>query len=147
MRWGMMRGARCVGFGFVALVCGCSTPYQPMGVRGGYDDYRAGAGGLVMVTFQGNGYTSESAVVRMWHRRAAEVCGGDDRYEVVDASRSATVTEGASTSQTHVTVSGNTAYATTTTQPGMRWTKHKLEGLVRCVDGGAYELHRGEDGQ
>lgn len=130
-----MRYAITVVLLLLVFLTGCATPYQPAGIRGGYDDYRAGAGGAIMVTFQGNGYTSESAVLKMWHRRAAEVCGGSDRYIVLDAERSTSVTHGASTSTTDVTVSGNHAYATTTTSPGMRWERHKLEGLIRCVAG------------
>lgn len=122
--------------GFLSLavmVLACATPYQAKGLRGGYDDYPAGAGGVIMVTFQGNGYTSETDVLKMWHRRAGEVCGGSDRYVVLDSERSTSVTEGDSTSSTNITFNGNQAYATTTTSPGMRWEKHKLIGLIRCV--------------
>jgi hypothetical protein len=101
-------------------------------MMGGYDDYKAGKG-TVMVTFEGNGYTAESDVVRMWHRRAAEVCGGAERYVVVDSKASSDTYQGASTTTTNMTFNGNQAHATTTTQPGMTWTKHALQGLVRCV--------------
>jgi hypothetical protein len=135
----MRRVAIVVG---ALVVSGCATPYQPSGMRGGYEDYRVGAG-AIMVTFDGNGYTSESAVVRMWHRRAAEVCGGPEQYVVLDSEKSSSVSEGVSTSTTNVTFDGNNhATATTTTQPGMRWTKHRLEGLIRCVNGGEYNPNR-----
>lgn len=120
---------------------GCGTPYQARGFRGGYEDYQAGAG-TVMVSFKGNGYTSQSDVTRMWHRRAAEVCGGADKYVVVDIGPSADVTQGASTTTTNVNIVGDHAYAMSTTQPGMRWTRHLLEGTIRCVNGGSYDPNR-----
>jgi hypothetical protein len=125
----------------VTLV-GCGTPYQANGLRGGYEDYRAGAGGAVMVTFNGNGHTSQGAVTRMWHRRAAEVCGGPDKYVVLESEASSDVTEGASTTTTNMTFSGNHATATSSTSPGMTWTKHGLQGQVRCVNGGSYNTNR-----
>jgi hypothetical protein len=140
--WGAMRAL--VGAGLLIALVGCGTPYQQNGFMGGYDDYRAGAGGGVMLVFEGNGYTSEAAVARMWHRRAAQVCGGPEQYVVLDSEKGASVYEGASTSTTNVTYSGNQAYATTTTQPGMKWTKHRLEGVIRCVNGGNYDPNRAE---
>jgi hypothetical protein len=128
-----LRHGDCIRSLTAIFLCACATPYQQAGFRGGYDDYKAGAGGAIMVTFKGNGYTSQSEVVKMWHRRAAEICGGPEQYVVLNSEKSSTVTEGPSTSTTDVTVSGNHAYATTTMQPGMTWTKHQLQGLIRCV--------------
>jgi hypothetical protein len=87
------------------------TPYQPSGWTGGYTDYAAGRG-VYYVAFNGNGYTSRGSVTAMWHRRAAELCGGEDRYDVV-ARDGNSVTEGET----------------------ITFTKHSAEGYVRCVDG------------
>lgn len=128
---------------FVVLAVGCATPYQANGLRGGYEDYRAGAGGAVMVTFRGNGYSSEGYVTRMWHRRAAEVCGGPEQYEVLDSAiDSDTTAIGNATSTTDIAFHGNQATATTTHHEPTQITKHELRGLVRCVNGGKYDPSR-----
>lgn len=136
---------RRAGIGLI-LLCGCGTPYQASGFMGGYEDYRAG-NGTIMVTFQGNGYTSSTAVLRMWHRRAAEVCGGSEKYEVLDSEHSADVIQtsaGSSTTNVNVTGTGYGAYGTaTTTNTGPTYvTKHQLQGLIRCVNGGSYDPRR-----
>lgn len=114
---------------FVSLggLAACATPYQAKGARGGYDDYPAGAGGAVMVSFEGNGYTSASTVLKLWHRRASEVCGGQQKYVVVDAARN----EDVSINQPPV---GNA-------KPTLV-SRHRMEGLVRCVNGGSYNPAR-----
>ena len=123
------------------LLAACSTPYQPMGAMGGYADVRAGANGAVLVTFEGNGYTSESEVTKMWFRRAAEVCGGDDRYEVLDTKGTSETQIGPTTSTTNMTMNGNQATATTTSTMDQT-TRHKRRGLIRCVNGGEYDSNR-----
>jgi hypothetical protein len=97
------------------LLAGCATPYQAAGFRGGYTDYPAGRG-VYFVGFSGNGYTGKAAVTEMWHRRAAELCGGQDRYEVVSRD--------GETDQSFYVANGqlNTV------------NKTDVEGYIRCVD-------------
>lgn len=65
---------RARGVLFLAVVFGmaCATPYQKMGYRGGYDDFRIGED-TVEVTFRGNAHTSRETVSRYLLRRASEV--------------------------------------------------------------------------
>lgn len=64
--------AKSVLFLVVVIGMGCATPYQKMGYRGGYDDFRISAD-TVEVTFRGNGHTSRETVSRYLLRRASEV--------------------------------------------------------------------------
>lgn len=78
-----------------AMVCtlavsGCaSTPYQPMGFRGGYQDESLGDG-TYLVTVQVNAYTDASTAYRYFHRRSADLCRerGFSSYVVLDSDRS-----------------------------------------------------------
>ena len=65
------------------LLTACATPYQPDGYKGGYKDYEVQTG-IYYVYYRGNAYTSKADVVNFWHTRAAEICGGKDRYKIVD---------------------------------------------------------------
>src|SRR6266498_1385348 len=68
---------------------GCATPYQPRGFTGGYTNFETQPG-VYYVSFQGNGYTPRETVIKYWHARAAQVCGGNDRYEIVEHGASTT---------------------------------------------------------
>ncbi len=54
------------------ILTGCATPYQRIGLSGGYEDTRLGDD-LFMVSFRGNGYTSATRVFDMTLRRASEI--------------------------------------------------------------------------
>ncbi len=72
----------------VALgACAGPTPYQRRNAGEGYHDYEIRRG-VYAVSFDGNGRTPRDLAITYWHRRAAEICGGPDRYEVLgmDAS-------------------------------------------------------------
>lgn len=56
----------------VVTVAGCATPYQSLGVRGGYSDYRISAD-VFSVSFRGNSSTREETVEKYLLRRASEV--------------------------------------------------------------------------
>jgi hypothetical protein len=101
----------------------CATPYQAAGIRGGWEDYRADAG-TIFVSYKGNGHTGPSTIVRYWRMRAAEVCGGADKYEVV-SSRGHTDKAVSMVNLTPVAI-----------------TRHSAEGYVRCVNGGSYDPSR-----
>jgi hypothetical protein len=79
-----LKGQRSCMFllGLLLVLSGCVTPYQPKGLTGGYTDFETQPG-VYYVSFRGNGYTSRDTVIKYWHQRAAEICGGSDRYEIV----------------------------------------------------------------
>ena len=98
---------------------GCATPYQPHGFRGGYTDFETQPG-VYYVRVSTNAATSGGTTVRYWHRRAAEICGGRNRYEILDASEN---------SESHV--SGTRSGIVTTS------TSHSMSGYIRCAGDGA----------
>lgn len=78
---GRLLAAACAA---LPLLAGCAgpTPYQKRTGGEGYYDYEVQPG-IHFVSFRANGRTSRSAVMDYWYRRAAEVCGGEDRFEVL----------------------------------------------------------------
>jgi len=75
---------------YILLLSGCgSTPYQPSGYTGGYTDFETQPG-IYYVSFRGNGYTDKDTVVKYWHQRAAEICQGRDRSEIVSQNTATT---------------------------------------------------------
>ena len=97
----------------ILLLSGCVTPYQPKGFAGGYTDF-ATQPGIYYVSFQGNGYTSKDTVIQYWHQRAAEICKGRDRYEIINQNTSTAQNVFGSQGQV------NTAHL------------HSAEGYIRC---------------
>jgi hypothetical protein len=71
-------------FVLAALLAGCATPtpYQKRDKGVGYHDFEIRPG-VYFVSFTGSPVTSRGAVERYWHRRASEICGGPDRFEVI----------------------------------------------------------------
>lgn len=65
-----------------ALLGGCVTPYQQMGLSGGYADQALG-GGRYSIDVRVNGYTSAGTALQYAYRRAGELCPGG--YDVVNA--------------------------------------------------------------
>jgi hypothetical protein len=55
------------------LLSGCATPYQPMGLLGGFEDISLGDN-KHKITWQGNGYTSKAKLVYFTEKRASEIC-------------------------------------------------------------------------
>jgi hypothetical protein len=80
---GRLAVAACACAGLL-LLAGCAgpTPYQKRTGGEGYHDYEIEPG-VYHVSFRANGRTSRSAVMDYWYRRAAEICGGRDRFEVL----------------------------------------------------------------
>ncbi len=124
----------------VALIA-CVTPYQPRGFRGGYTDFEAQPG-IYYVAFEGNGFIGRPGVVRYWHQRAAEICGGPDRYAMLsttDIGQTQIVTGSNPSTSTSTTVPvGGGVYQTNTTTNGGGPTitsirKPAMEGYIRCV--------------
>jgi hypothetical protein len=111
------RAMRTLAFLFSAgtaiVLFGCATTYQARGFSGGYTSFETQPG-VYYVSFQGNGYTPRETVIRYWHTKAAEICGGNDRYQIVQ--------HGASTTQhIHGDASGIVTF-----------NKHQAEGYIRC---------------
>jgi len=100
-------------FLFIVGGCATSTPYQKTGFRGGYTDFETQPG-IYYVSFRGNAYTSKETVIRYWHQRAAEICEGSDKYEIVS--------QGASSTQYVV---GNASNIDTV-------HKSRAEGYIKC---------------
>lgn len=75
---GYDRGMRIA---IVLALTACATPYQRMGLSGGYDDKRLGNGDYV-VTVKVNGFTDRATALEYLHRRAGELC--PDGYKLVD---------------------------------------------------------------
>jgi hypothetical protein len=71
--------------GLIMFVSSCATSYQPDGFAGGYSDRKVGRN-KYMVSFRGNGYTSQKTVEGYAHRRAEEIClqGGFEGYELLN---------------------------------------------------------------
>lgn len=55
-----------------AVLCGCATPYQEMGLLGGVEAYRVSDDTLQVVA-KGNGFTDPATIQRYALRKAAEV--------------------------------------------------------------------------
>jgi len=68
--------------GFLLAGCAGPTPYQKRTGGEGYSDYEI-MPGIHFVSFRANGETSRSTVMDYWYRRAAEICGGEGRFEVI----------------------------------------------------------------
>jgi len=71
---------RAVVVGAVVVVA-CATPYQQMGVLGGYEDRSIG-GRRHIVTVKVNASTDRGTALEYLHRRAQELC--PNGYEIVD---------------------------------------------------------------
>jgi len=80
---GCRTGAACACAALL-LLAGCAgpTPYRTRSAGEGYYDYEIQPG-IHFVSFRANGETTRSTVMDYWYRRAAEICGGEDRFEVL----------------------------------------------------------------
>lgn len=128
------------------LLGACMPGYQSARYSGGYEDYRAGADS-VFVGYRGNGFLDRPTVVRYWHMRAAEVCGGDDKYDVlqlqargeeVPVSERRVTYDETTTRERH----GVSRTTTVTEEPPRTVTSYDAEGYVRCTNGGSYDHQR-----
>lgn len=90
------------------------------------------------MSFQGNGFTPRDEVIAGWHKRAAEICGGPSRYQIISHSAVTTKhsgTSGPSRVDATATTYGNTTYVkgTITEAPEIHYNKSRAEGYVRCA--------------
>lgn len=66
-----------------ALLASCATPFQPVGLRGGYSDFQLNKN-TFKVSFRGNGFTSLGRVQNLLLYRAAQIAKQNGyRYFVV----------------------------------------------------------------
>ena len=67
------------------LLISCATPYQRMGLLGGYTDQYLGDD-IYLITVRVNAYTDEATAYEYFHRRANEIVhlNGYKRYEVLE---------------------------------------------------------------
>lgn len=79
-----------VASGACALLCGCATPYQEMGLTGGVAATQL-ASDTFQITARGNGFTDPDTIQRYVMRKAAEttIAAGYD-YFVLGSSRDRT---------------------------------------------------------
>jgi hypothetical protein len=75
-------------FAFTAFfVCGCVTPYQPMGLEGGYSDVRLNKN-TYLVRFKGNGFTDKYELGELILRRAADLTAQNGyRYFYINSGK------------------------------------------------------------
>ncbi|MBV1861936.1 MAG: hypothetical protein KUG77_26175 [Nannocystaceae bacterium] len=120
---------------FLTMACASSPPSRPAGLLGGHEDFEAQPG-LHFVSYQGNSTHSRTDVVRGWHDRAAELCGGHDRYEIVDQatqSQSQQIGRGTGHVQGRAVTAGNTTEVEGRfVDTSLRIERSRAEGHVRC---------------
>ncbi|NDD92458.1 hypothetical protein EBZ37_10275 [bacterium] len=121
----------------------CATPYQTMGVKGGYHDMQLGDA-VFEVTFSGNGYTSEDTVNRFFLRRCAEVTRSNGfEYFVFlenrDASSSTLIQTSGGYAHTTGTIYGGNLNANTSYSPPTytQVNKHRRTGLIQTFKDGS----------
>ncbi len=69
----MKRYISLAGAVSILLLTGCTTPYQPMGMTGGYSDGHI-RDNIYFVEVSTNAYTSQITAAQYFHRRAKELC-------------------------------------------------------------------------
>src|SRR5215831_412698 len=112
------------------IVCGCATPYQHEGFKGGYSDLLLDSD-TFQVSFKGNGYTSSDKVETYLLYRCAEltVQKGFNNFLIVD-TKGETKQSFYTTSST--TFSGNTAYTSGSSIP---INKHRATVIIKVFKG------------
>jgi hypothetical protein len=112
--------------------CFAKTQYKPTDFRGGYSDHEVQPD-VHFVTFKGNGFTAREDVILGWHRRAAEICGGRSRYEIIAQGTQTTVSKTPDSYSSTVRSAGDVTYVDTRVNEGISFSKSRAEGYVRCV--------------
>lgn len=124
------------------LLSGCATKYQPMGFTGGYRDFEAQPG-IHYIVFRGNGYSSPDNIIEYWHRHAAEVCGGKDKYEVLKSEDVSRITYSAvTTTSGSFNTYGNSGDYQGNSVSELHERKHPaMAGYVKCMGDQASTSH------
>ncbi len=100
------------------------TPYQPMGMTGGYDEVRTGDD-TYFVVVKGNVYSDVPTVRLYLRRRAAELCGEHFAIEDEDVGRKDVESRASTFGAAHGTAYGAATTAKETFKPNVSAT-------VRC---------------
>lgn len=124
------------------LLVGCATPYQKMGLRGGFADAQIDAN-TFFIEFRGNAYTSRQTVEKYLLYRSAEVAlaAGYDYFiflkEDIDSIDSYYTTPGKYTSETTWSPSRRSVTKTGEYIPPQTYNYNKYEGSarIRCFRG------------
>lgn len=115
---------RLVGGVIVVLtVAGCATPYQRMGIRGGYRDTEV-APGIVRIEVKGNAFTSVDTLEDYFHQRAVAIC----RPRNYDWRLDSGTTRGPSSIVANRY--GNTLHVYQQPAPTKGW----VSGVIACVE-------------
>jgi len=124
------------------LLAACSTPYQPAGFKGGYSDTQLSDDQFV-VSFRGNGYTSEDKVRNSLLYRCAQLAKeqGYDYFAILGGqmSTSTSTYQTAGTYSGTTQVYGNTAYSQGTYTPGatIPINRHRGEARIKLYKEGS----------
>jgi hypothetical protein len=123
------------------MITGCATPYQRVGLTGGYSETQLGEN-IFQVSFRGNGYTSRERASDFCLLRAAELTleKGFRYFIIVESEKNTKIGTYTTPTQSYTTGSaygyGNYAYgsATTTTYGGQTYiiTKPRATNTILC---------------
>lgn len=125
----------------IIFLSACATPYQPMGLMGGYSDSHLDSN-TIRVSFYGNGYTSRETVENNLLYRSAEVTvqNGYNYFIIVGGDTTPTYSSYTTPStynqytNTNLNVYRNSGYATSSTygyyQPGQTVTARRFESTM-----------------
>lgn len=108
----------------IGLAVGCSTPYQRMGIRGGYRDTEV-APGIVRIEVRGNAFTDLDTLEDYFHQRAVAIC----RPRNYDWRLDSGTTRGAGSIIANRY--GNTLHVYRQPPPAKGW----VSGVISCMDG------------
>ncbi len=128
----MQKDAAALLAGVLASGCFAKTQYKPTDFRGGYSDHEVQPD-VHFVSFSGNGFTRRDEVILGWHRRAAELCRGRSRYEIIDQNTQTTSNKTPDRYTATARTYGDVTYVDARVDEGITVTKSRAEGYIRCV--------------
>ncbi len=121
----MQNMMRLVGISVSAgMLLGCATPYQRMGLRGGYRDTEV-APGVVRIEVKGNAFTDVDTLENYFHQRAVAIC----RPRSYDWRLDSGTTRGPGS--VIANRYGNTLHVYQQPAPAKGWVR----GVISCIDG------------
>lgn len=110
------------------LLVGCATPYQPVGMTGGYEATQLDEN-VFSVSFRGNGYSSRERATNFTMLRSAETAleHGYQYFVIIDSERTTSQSTYTTPATTYgsATAYGNTAYGRSTTYGGQTYNISK----------------------
>lgn len=125
----MQNAMRLMGAVLVALVAtGCVTPYQRVGLRGGYRDMEVSPG-IYNITVNGNAFTSLETLEEHFHRRAKEICESKGLPTYVWRVGSDIRRDPSTYSVQRNALTGG---VNVVENPG--WSKGSVSGVITCIE-------------